>query len=173
MRFSIILPFALISSALAQQVTKGAISSQFDNISASMASFKTALGAISDASGIAAATDASKALLATIQGATGAVAALSGALNVEDASMLLIPSQTLAKSAGSLVDALKGKGAIVKAAGATADVLGQLQAQLVATKEFAAAVKAKVPAVLADAAEDSANLATKAIQSGIDYFSTL
>jgi hypothetical protein len=173
MRFSLILPFALISSALAQQVSKAAVSSQFDKISASMASFKAALSATNSASGIPATMAASKALLATIQNAAGAVGGLSGTLSVEDASMLLIPSQTLAKSAGSLVDTLKSKGAIVKGAGATADVLGQLREQLGATTAFAASVKSKVPAVLAQAAEDAANVATKAIQGGIDYFSKL
>jgi hypothetical protein len=173
MRLSIILPFALVGSALAQQVTKAAISAQFDRISAAMSTFRTALTATNDASGIPAAMSASQALLAAIQGATGAVAGLSGALNVEDASMLLIPSQTLAKSAGSLVDALKQRGAVVKGAGATADVLGQLRAQMEATTAFAAAVKAKVPAVLQEAADESANVATKAIQGGIDYFSGL
>jgi len=173
MRFSVILPFALVGSALAQQVTKAAISSQFDKISAAMASFRSALTATNDASGIPATMSGSKALLATIQGATGAVSGLSGTLNVEDASMLLIPSQTLAKSAGSLVDALKTRGAVLKGAGATADVLGQLREQLAATTAFASAVKDKVPNDLKEAADASANVATKAIQSGIDYFSTL
>jgi Hydrophobic surface binding protein A len=173
MRLSLILPFALAGSALAQQVSKAAVSSQFDNISASMASFRSALAATADASGIPAAMAGSKALLATIQSATGAISGLSGTLNVEDASQLLIPSQTLAKSAGSLVDTLKARGAIVKGAGATSDVLGQLKAQLVATTAFAAAVTNKVPAVLKEAAESSANVATKAIQDGINYFSKL
>jgi len=173
MRFSIILPFALVGSALAQQVTKAAISGQFDRISAAMSSFRTALGATNDASGIPGAMSSSQALLATIEGATGAVSGLSGVLNVEDASQLLIPSQTLAKSAGSLIDALKQRGAVVKGAGATADVLGQLRAQMAATTAFAAAVKDKVPAVLKEAADESANVATKAIQGGIDYFAGL
>jgi Hydrophobic surface binding protein A len=173
MRLSIILPFALATSALAQQVTKAAISAQFDKISAAMGTFRSDLTATNDASGIPKALGSSKALLATIQGATATVSGLSGTLGVEDASQLLIPSQTLAKSAGSLVDALKQRGAVVKGAGATADVLGQLNAQLGATSAFAAAVKDKVPADLKSAAEASADVATKAIQGGIDYFKSL
>jgi hypothetical protein len=173
MRLSVILPFALIGSALAQQASKAAISAQFDKISAAMATFRTALTATNNAAGIPAAMAASKSLLATIQGATGAVSGLAGTLGLEDASQLLIPSQTLAKSAGSLVDALKQRGPVVKGAGATADVLGQLRAQLAATTAFATAVTAKVPADLKSAAAESANVATKAIQGGIDYFSKL
>jgi hypothetical protein len=173
MKLSIILPFALVGSALAQQVSKAAISTEFDKISAAMASFRSALAATNDASGIPAAMAGSKALLATIQSASGAVSALPGTLNVEDASQLLIPSQTLAKSASSLVDTLKSRGAVVKGAGATADVLDQLKAQLAATTAFAAAVTGKVPDTLKGAADESANVATKAIQDGIDYFSKL
>jgi hypothetical protein len=173
MRLTLLLPLALATTTLAQAVSKAAISSQFDKISSAMGDFRTALSATSDASGIPGAMAASKSLLATIKSATGAVSSLSGTLGVEDASQLLIPSQTLAKSAGSLVDALKQRGAVVKGAGATADVLAQLNAQLAATTAFAAAVKDKVPADLKAAADASADVATKAIQGGINYFSGL
>jgi osmotically-inducible protein OsmY len=173
MRVSVILSFvlALSSSVLGQQVTKAAISDQFNKISASMSAFGSTLAAVQDTTGIRAATAASNHLLATIQNATSTVAGLRGQLSLLDAAELAVPSESLANAAVKLVKDLEARANVINSVGVTDDVLSQLKAQLAATKAFINAVKTKVPDALAAVADEAAKTALDAVQGAIDYFS--